>query len=52
MRYKVYICVVCIIGRRYVGCSECYVVSNECDEPTHCRVKPIGAHGGVKLCTL
>ena len=26
--------VVCIIGRRYVCCSECYVVSNECDEPT------------------
>ena len=29
-------CVVCINGRRYVGCSECYVVSNECDEPTSC----------------
>ena len=27
-------CVVCIHGRRYVCCSECYVVSNECDEPT------------------
>ena len=26
--------VVCINGRRYVCCSECYVVSNECDEPT------------------
>ena len=25
------ICVVCINGRRYVCCSECYVVSNECD---------------------
>ena len=30
--------VVCIIGRRYVCCSECYVVYNECDEPTSCLV--------------
>ena len=29
-------CVVCITtnGGRYVCCGECYVVSNECDEPT------------------
>ena len=27
-------CVVCIYGRRYVCCSECNVVSNECDGPT------------------
>ena len=27
-------CIVCIIGRRYVCCSECYVISNERDEPT------------------
>ena len=39
-------CVVCIHGRRYVCCSECYVVSNECDEHTLCLVQPIGAHGG------
>ena len=26
--------VVCVNGLRYVCCSECYVVSNECDEPT------------------
>ena len=26
--------VVCINGRRYVCCSECNVVANECDEPT------------------
>ena len=26
--------VACIHGRRYVCCSECYVVSNGCDEPT------------------
>ena len=32
------ICVVCIDGRRYVCCGECYVVSNECDEPTSCIV--------------
>ena len=39
-------CVVCINGRRYVCCSECYVFSNECDEPTPYLVQPIGAHGG------
>ena len=38
------LCVVCIHGRRYVCCGECYVVSNECDEPTSCLVQPIGAH--------
>ena len=27
-------CVVCMNGRRYVCCSECNVVSNECNEPT------------------
>ena len=27
-------CVVCINSRRYVCCSECNVVSNECNEPT------------------
>ena len=31
---------------RYVCCSECNVVSNECNEPTSCRVQPIGMHGG------
>ena len=41
-------CVVCINGRRYVCCGECYVVSNECDEPTSCHVQPIV----VKLCNL
>ena len=25
--------------------SQCYVVANECDEPTSCLVQPIGAHG-------
>ena len=34
----------CINSRRYVCCSECDVVSNECNEPTSCRVQPIGAH--------
>ena len=37
-------CVVCINCGRYVCCGECYVVSNECDEPTFCLVQPIGAH--------
>ena len=39
-------CVVCIIGRRYVCCSECDVVSNGCNESTFCLVQPIGMHGG------
>ena len=37
-------CVVCINSRRYVCCSECDVVSNECNEPTSCLVQPMGAH--------
>ena len=37
-------CVVCIDGRRYVCCSECNVVSNECNETTSCLVQPIVAH--------
>ena len=37
-------CAVCINGRRYVCCGECYVVSNECDEPSACLMQPIGAH--------
>ena len=37
-------CVVCINGRRYVCCGECYVVSDECDEPTSCLVQHIVAH--------
>ena len=37
---------VCIHGLRHVCCSECYVVSNECDEHTSCLVQPIGVHGG------
>ena len=36
---------VCINGRRYVCCSECYCVSNECDEPTSDPVQPFDAHG-------
>ena len=35
---------VCINGRWYVCCGECYVVSNECDEPTSCLVQPIIVH--------
>ena len=34
----------CINSRTYVCCSECDVVSNECNEPTSCLVQPIGAH--------
>ena len=39
-------CVVSNDGRRYVCCSECNVVCNECDEHTSCLVQPIGTHGG------
>ena len=39
-------CVVCINGRRYVCCSECNVVSNECNEPTSCLVQPTCMHCG------
>ena len=39
-------CVVCINGRRYVCCGECYVVSNECDEPTSWTPPQLHA-GGV-----
>ena len=44
-------CVVCIDGRRYVCCSECHVVSNECDEPTPALCN-LSARTVVKLCTL
>ena len=37
-------CSVCINSRRYVCCSECDVVSNECNEPTSCLVQPISAY--------
>ena len=40
------LCVVCINGRMYVRCGECYAVPDECDEPTPCLVRPTGAHGG------
>ena len=43
-------CVVCINSRRYVCCSECNVVSNECNEPTSCLVQPIGAHCCEVMC--
>ena len=37
-------CVVCSNGLRYVCYGECYVVCNECDEPTSCLVQPISVH--------
>ena len=42
-------CVVCINGRMYVCCSECNVVSNECNEPLSCLVQLIGTHGGENI---
>ena len=43
-------CVVCINSRKYVCCSECDVVSNECNEPTSYLVQPIGAHCCEDVC--
>ena len=34
----------CINGKRYVCCGECYVVSDECDEPTSLLRQPISVH--------
>ena len=45
------LCFVCIDGRRYVCCSECNVVSNECNEPTSCMCN-LSARTVVKLYTL
>ena len=44
-------CVVCINGRRYVCCGECYVVSNErmSPPPVLCNLSVCTV---VKLCTL
>ena len=39
----------CIDGRRYVCCSECNVVFNECDEPTSCLLQTIGTHGSDSM---
>ena len=41
----------CINGRMYICCSECYVVSNECDESTS-DVCDLSVRTVVKLCTL
>ena len=43
-------CVVCINGRRYVCCGECYVVSEGCDEPT--SLCNLSLRTVVRLCTL
>ena len=44
-------CIVCINGRRYGCCSECYVVSNERHESTSdlCNLSVLTL---VKLCTF
>ena len=44
--YHLKFCLVCIDGRRYICCSKCNVVSNECNEPTPCLVQPVGTYGG------
>ena len=41
--------VVCINSRRYVCCSECGVVSNECNEP-HPALCNLSVRTAVKLC--
>ena len=42
--------VVCINSRRYVCCSECDVVSNECNEPTSPALCNLSVRTDVKLC--
>ena len=44
-------CVVCINGRSYVCCGECYVVPNECDEPPPVLCN-LSVPTVVKLCSL
>ena len=44
-------CIVCINDRRYVCCSECNVVSNECNELTSALCN-LSVRTVVKLCTL
>ena len=44
-------CVVCINHRRYVCCSECDVVSNECNEPPPALCN-LSVRTAVKLCIL
>ena len=34
----------CVLIVKGMSCSECDVVSNECNEPTSCLVQPIGVH--------
>ena len=45
------LCVVCINGRMYVLCSECNVLSNECNDltPALCNISVCTV---VKFCTL
>ena len=38
-------------GRMYICCSECYVVSDECDEPTPALCN-LSVRTVVKLCTF
>ena len=40
-------CVLFVDGRRYVCCSACNVVFDECNEPTSCLVQPISMLGEV-----
>ena len=36
----------CVNGRRYICCSECNDVSNDCNDTTPCLVRLIGTHSG------
>ena len=44
-------CFVCNNDRRYICCSECNVVSNECNEPTSCLCN-LSAYTVMTLCTF
>ena len=43
-------CVVCINSRRYVCCSECEIVFNECNEPQLLPCATFRWRTAVKLC--
>ena len=45
------LCVVCINGRRYVCCSKCNVVYDECDNPLP-ALYDLSVRTVVKLCTV
>ena len=42
--FTIWSSVLCVLIVEGICCSECDVVSNECNGPTSCLVQSIGAH--------